>query len=150
MLHDPLSRKCPHHQRCKVIKLFPQFADASTVSVDIQPTATTSTIALATVYRLGLLPDFDRYGRYTCDSSVSVPTKNGFYTSRTHLRCSHVSGESDIVLGSDWVSASGSMFYADGSRLFDPPESVIASLPTGYHWTADEGKVVCSLNMLVH
>ena len=113
------------------INMFSGLINSSTVSVDIQPTATTSTIALATVYQLGLLPEFDRYGRYTCDPSLSVPTNNGFYTSRTPLLCSHVSGESDIVLGSDWVSASGSMLCADGSGLTDPPQSVIASLPTG-------------------
>jgi len=114
--------------------------NSSTVSVDILPVSPTSTIALATVYRLGLLPKFDRFGRYTCDPQLSVPTSSGFYTSRTPLRCSHTLGESDITLGSDWVAVTGSVFCGDGSELLDPPRSAITSLSDGYHWSPNEDR----------
>ena len=80
---------------------------SSTVSVAVQPMAATLMIKLSTVYRLGLLLLFDRFGRYACNTSLSVPTASGFYTSRMSLRCCHAQGDSDIVLGPDWVSASG-------------------------------------------
>ena len=116
--------------------------NSSTVSVEVQPTATMSTIALAAVYRLGLLAKFDRFGRYICDPLLSVPTTSGFYTLRTSLRCSHASGDSDIILGSDWISATNSVFCSDGSGLLDPSQSAIASLPEGYQWSPNEGKAV--------
>jgi len=113
---------------------------SSTVSVAVQPTAVTSTITLAAVHRLGLLPLFDRYGRYACSAPLSIPTTNGFYTCRTSLRCCHAPGESDIVLGSDWIFASGATLCNAGSGLLDPAHSAITSLPEGYHWTPNEGE----------
>ena len=111
----------------------------STVSVEVQPMATTSTIALAAVRQLGLLAKFDHFGRYICNPLLSVLTSGGFYTSRTSLRCSHASGDSDIILGSDWISVTNSVFCSDGSGLLDPSQSAIASLPEGYHWSPNEG-----------
>ena len=114
--------------------------NSSTVSVAVQPTAAASTIALSAVYRLNLIPTFDRFGRYTCDAPLSVPTSNGFYTFRMPLKCHHVPGESDIVLGSDWLFTSGAVFCDDGFGLLDPLQSIIASLPEGYHWSPNEGE----------
>jgi len=108
--------------------------------VEVQPTTTTSTITLATVYRLGLLPKLDRFGRNTCDTTLSIPTSSGFYTSQTPLRCSHTPGENDIVLGSDWISATGSVFCDNGPGLLDPSQSVIASLPDGYYWSPNRDR----------
>ena len=99
-----------------------------------------STIALPTVFRLGLLPLFDRFGLYACTVSLSVPTNNGFYTSTTSLKCRHELEESDITLGSDWVLANGAVFCDGGGGLLDPPQSVLASLPEGHHWTPNEGE----------
>ena len=119
--------------------------NSSTVSVAVQSTAAASTIALSAVYRLGLIPTFDRFGRYACDVPLSVPTRSGFYTSRIPLKCHHASEESDIVLGSDWLFASGAVSSDDGFGLLDPPQSIIASLPEGYHWTPNEGETMpCS------
>ena len=39
--------------------------NSSSVSVEVQPTAIRSTIALSAVYRLQLLQKFDRFGLYT-------------------------------------------------------------------------------------
>ena len=122
-------------------KMLSGLINSSAVSVEVEPMITTSTIKLSTVYRLNLTPKFDRYGRYTCDGPFSVPTSKGFYTCRTPLRCSHASGEADVVLGFDWVSASGTVLSADGSSLLDPPQTVIESLPGGYCWTPNEGKL---------
>jgi hypothetical protein len=115
---------------------------SSSVSVEVQPTTMTSIITLAAVYRLGLLPKLDRLGRYTCDVSLSIPTNSGFYTSQMLLRCSHMRGENDIVLGSDWMSATGSVFCDNGPGLVDPPQSVVASLPDGYYWSPNKGEIV--------
>ena len=120
--------------------------NSSPVSLEVQPTAVRSTIALAVVYRLQLLPKFDRFGHYTCDSALSVPTSNGFYTSRTPLLCSNASEDHDIVLGSDWISATGSVPCNDGSGLLDPSSSAVASLPQGYCWSPNKGETVLSLH----
>lgn len=116
--------------------------NSSTVSVVVEPMTTMSTISLSPVYRLGLLPLFNRFGRYSCETSLSVPTNGGFYTCRMSLNCCHAPGESDITLGSDWVFASGADFRNGGCGLPDPPQSAIASLPEGYHWTLNEGEIV--------
>ena len=73
----------------------------------------------------------------------------GFYTFRMSLQCCHVLEESDIVLGSDWVFASGAVSCDNDSGLLDPSQSVIASLPEGYYWTPDEGEsTLDSLTMI--
>ena len=56
------------------------------------------------------------------------------------LQCCHALEESDVVLGSDWVFASGAVSCDNGSGLLDPSQSAIASLPEGYYWTPDEGE----------
>ena len=123
-------------------------ANSFPVSMVVQPMTTMSTITFSAAYRLGLLPLFDRYGHYACDIHLSVPTNGGFYTSRKSLRCCHVSGESDIVLGSDWASASSAVLCNHGSGLLDPPQPAIASLPEGYYWTPNEGERVLNLDMM--
>ena len=85
-------------------------------------------------------PLFDRFGPYTCDDTLLVPTSNGFYTPRTPLRDVHAPGESDIILGSDWVSATGATFCSGDPGILDPSQSVIASLPGGHHWSPNEGE----------
>lgn len=117
----------------------------------VQPTTTMSTISFSTVYRLGLLPILNQFGHYVCDSSLSVPTDGGFYTSQIPLRCCHTpEEESDVVLGSDWVSVNGATFSADGSSIQDPSQSVVASLPGGYHWTANEGESLVTSGMTIY
>ena len=127
--------------------MFAGLINSVTVSVAIRPTIPTSTITLSAVYRLQLIPIFDRFGLLLCDTPLSVPTANGFYTSKLSLRCCHNSGESDIVLGSDWISACGAVLCNDGSELADPPRPTIASLPPGYYWNRSEGEVVVSFAM---
>ena len=109
----------------------------------VQLTTTMSTIALPVVYQLGLLPLFDHFSHYMCDSPLSIPTTNSFYTSRTPLRCVHVPGEGDIILSSDWMSATGATLYNCGSGILDPLQSVIALLPDGRYWGPNEGE--CTL-----
>lgn len=112
--------------------------NSSIVSVVIEPTTTTSTITLSAIYRLGLLPVFNRFGQYTCDTSLSVPTHDGFYTSGMFLRCCHLPRESDIILGSDWVTASGAVFCDDGFSLLDPSRRC----QKVNHWTPNGGKII--------
>ena len=116
------------------------------VSVTIQPGVPTSTITLSAAYRLELLPLFDRSGLYTCNTSLSVPTNNGFYTSKVTLQCSHTPGECDIILGSDWTSACGATLCTDGSGLVDPPHPAVTSLPPGHCWSPNKGKPVMFLD----
>jgi len=68
-----------------------------------------------------LTPLLDQLGLYTCNISLSVPTSNGFCTSKLPLQCSHTPGESDIILGSEWMSTCGATLCNDGSGLVDPP-----------------------------
>jgi len=124
-------------------------ANSFPVSVVVQPMTNISTITFSAVYQLGFLPLLDRYGHYTCETHLSVPTDNGFYTSWASLRCCHA-GESDIVLGLDWVSASGAILRDNGPGLLDPPQSSITLLPEGHHWTPNEGERTCSLGTMVH
>ena len=63
-----------------------------------------STITLRSVYRLQLLPLFDRFCCYACDVCFSVPTRGGFYTPKFSLERSHVTGNAEITLGSDWMT----------------------------------------------
>lgn len=124
--------------------------NSSCVSVEVQPATSASTITLAAVYNLGLLPKLDRFGRYTCDVPLSIPTHTGFYTCQMPLQCSHARGGSDVVLGWNWMSATGSVFCDNSSTLLDPPQSVIASLPNGYYWSPNKGEVVRCLEIAIH
>ena len=119
-------------------KMFFGLINSSMVSVVVQPMSTISTIVLPIVYWLGLFPLFDHFSCYMCDSPLSIPTTNSFYTSRTPLRCVHVPGESDIILGSDWMSATGATLYNGGSGILNPLQSVIALLPEGHYWSPNE------------
>ena len=85
------------------------------------------------------LPLFDRLGRSTCDGLLSILTGNGFCNSRIPL-CTHTPGESNIILGSDWVFAIGTTFCNGGSGILNPSQSVVASLPEGHHWSPDGGE----------
>lgn len=84
-------------------------------------------------------PKFDRYGRHTYNDPFAVPTSKHFYTCRTPLWCPHALGEVDVVPGSHWASTSNAMLCADDSGLLDPPQTIIESLPDGYHWSPNEG-----------
>ena len=119
------------------------------VSIVVQPRTPTSTITLSAAYRLQLLPLFDRFGVYTCDTSFSVPIGNGYHTSKPSLQCPHASGESDVVLGYDWTPACRVATCDSGSELADPPPSVVTSLPLDHYWSRNEGKIVPSLNAMV-
>jgi hypothetical protein len=123
----------------EISMILPGYTGSSTISVSIEPTASRSTVSLGFLYRLQLLPIFDRYGRYVCEIPVCVPTRGGFYTSNLSLQCSHATGNADITLGSDWISTSSAVFCDDGLGLEDPAQSIISSLPAGYYWSPNDG-----------
>ena len=83
--------------------ILPGFTNSSSVSVSVEPNTPLSTIALSSAHRLELLPLFNRFGRYACDITLSVPTRGGFYTSNVSLGCSHAPGGAEITLGLDWI-----------------------------------------------
>ena len=120
------------------------------VSVAVQPATSTSTITLSAAFQHQLLPIFDRFGLYTCNISLSVPTNNGFYTSKLSLQCSHTPGESDIILGSDWMSTCSVVLCDGGFILADPSRPAITSLPAGHYWTRNEGEIVSSLYQMFY
>ena len=128
-------RICPQGPRMKL----PGFTGSSSVSVSVEPTASRSAIALSSAYRLQLLPLFDRFGRYACDVTLSVPTRSGSYTSRVSLECLHESNDTEIVLGPDWMSACSVTPCSDGPGLEDPTPAIVGSLPAGHYWTPSEG-----------
>ena len=78
-----------------------------TASVEVQLIATASKIAFAATHRLVLRKIRSLW------SPLSAPTSGDLHTSRTSLRCSHASGESGIVLGSDWTSVTYRVFCGD-------------------------------------
>ena len=124
--------------------MFPGFVGSSPVSISVVPTVSRSTITLSSVYRLQLLPLFDRFGRYACDVCFSVPTSGGFYTSKISLECSHVTGDAEITLGSDWMTGCSATFCKDGAELEDPTTSSIASFLAGHYWSpSSDGKIIC-------
>ena len=57
--------------------------------------------------------------------------------------------ENDIILGSGWMFANAATFSDNGSTPQDPPQSVIASLPGGYHWPPDAGRALVDPGMAV-
>ena len=114
------------------------------VSVAVEPTTATSTILLSAVYRLQLLPKFDCFSLYTCDTLLSVPTRTGFYTSKLSLQCSHTPGESEVILSSDWMSACSAALCDDALGLVDPPNPVVTLLPPGNYWSQNEGETWAS------
>ncbi|KAF9786787.1 hypothetical protein BJ322DRAFT_1217792 [Thelephora terrestris] len=118
--------------------ILPGFTGSSHISISVEPDVSQSTITLSSVYQLDLLPLFDRFGRYTCEIPLSVPTRNGSYTSKVSLECSYVPRDAEVILGSDWISNSSAAFCDDGSGLEDPPMSVTLSLPVGHYWTPND------------
>ena len=128
--------------------ILPGFTNSLSVSISIEPTASRSTITLSLVYRLGLAPLFNRFGRYTCDTSVSVPTRGGFYTSKFSFECSHAPGDAEIVLGSDWMSACSATTCNDSAGLEDPTVPIIGSLPAGHYWSPNDGAIDTSTVVL--
>ncbi|KAF9648364.1 hypothetical protein BDM02DRAFT_2301750 [Thelephora ganbajun] len=118
--------------------ILPGFTGSSPVSVSVEPTASWSTIALGSAYRLQLLPLFDHFGRYRCDFPLSVPTRSGFYTSEVSLECSHTPGDAGVILGPDWISACSAAPCDDWSELEGPTLSIVSSLPAGNYWTAND------------
>jgi len=119
--------------------ILPGFTGSSPISISVEANASRSTITLSSVYQLQLLPLFDRFGRYTCEIPLSVPTRNGFYTSKVSLECSHVPRDVEVILGSDWISDSSAAFCDDGSGLEDPALSVASCLPAGHYWSPNDG-----------
>ena len=117
----------------------PGFTGSSPVSVLVEPTTSRSAIALSLVYRLQLLPLFDRFGHYTCDITLSVPTCSGCYTSKLSLECSHDLKGTEIVLGLDWMSACSVARCNNGPGLEDPAPAVVGSLPAGHYWSPGDG-----------
>jgi len=115
---------------------------SSSISISVEPNAPRSTIAFGSVYRLKLLPLFNPSGRYVCDTSLSIPTRGGFYTCNISLECSHTHENAEVVLGSDWISACSATLCDDRVKLEDPTEALIASLPAGHYWSSDNGMLV--------
>ena len=111
------------------------FAGSSSVSISVEPTISQSIITLSSVYRLQLLPLFNRLGHYTCNISLSVPTCGGFYTCKFSLKCSPIAEDAKIVLGSDWISSCSVTVSDDRAKLEDPTASAIASPPFGHYWS---------------
>ena len=122
----------PQQYRTRRKAMLSGILNSSSMSIVVQPMTTMSTISFPTVYRLGLLPILNRFGHYVCNSSLSVPTSRGFYTSQISLRCCHTLDEDDVILGSDWVSVNGATFPDDGSTLQDPSQSVILIHPHSF------------------
>ena len=139
-----LLRSSPPQLRRKM-KMLVGLINSIPVLILVKLMTSTSTISLAAAYRLQLLPLFNRFGFYSCNTSLFVPTNNGFYTSKVCLQCSHSSGERDIVLGSDWISLCGVVLCDDGSGLVDPLHPAGEPLPPGHCWSRNEGEIVCSL-----
>jgi len=119
--------------------IIPGFTGSSPVSVSVDPNIFQSTIALSSVYRLNILPFFNRFGRLDCNAPLSVPTRSGFYTSNVSLTCFYTPRDVEIVLGSEWLTACSAVLCDDGSRLEDPTPSVISSLPAGHYWNPSNG-----------
>ena len=84
--------------------------------------------------------------RFKC--SLSIPASNGFYSFRTPLRGVRVPGGGDVVLGSDWASATSTTLCNGNSGILDPSQSAIASLPEGHHWSPYEGETAFHLDMV--
>jgi len=122
--------------------ILPGFIGHLSVSISVEPNTSRSTIALSSAYRLELLPVFDRFGHYICDTSLSVPTRNGFYTSKVLLECSHTPKDAEIILGLDWISACCAVVRDDGSGLEDPIPSALSSFPAGHCWSPDDGMTI--------
>ena len=93
-------------------------------------------------------PLFDRFGRYACDVSLSVPTRGGF----TLVKCLsnfHVPGGAEVVFRLDWIAASSAMLCDDRIELADPTAPTVASLPVDYHWSPNDGAIACHRAMLL-
>ena len=67
------------------------------MSILVKPTTSISTISFAAACRLQLIPLFHRFGFYSCDTSLFVPTGTIFYTSKVSLQCSHPDGRALCV-----------------------------------------------------
>jgi hypothetical protein len=119
--------------------ILPGFTGSSHISISVNPNTSCSTIALSSVYRLGLLPIFDKFGCHSCEVTLSVPTRSGFYTSKFPPDCLHTLGDADITLGSEWVSDCSIALYEDGSGLEDPSQLAISSLSANHHWNTSNG-----------
>ncbi|KAF9646092.1 hypothetical protein BDM02DRAFT_3119233 [Thelephora ganbajun] len=55
------------------------FVNSVPVFVPLEPMAPTSTITLPAAYWLQLLPLFNHFDLYACNTSLSVPTSDGFH-----------------------------------------------------------------------
>ena len=119
--------------------ILPGSTNSLPVLVSIEPNMSRSTIGFSSVYRLKLLPVFNCFGHYICEIPLSVPTRSGFYTSNISLECSYASGDAEVILGTNWISACSITFCDDGSGLEDPAMSVISCLPTGHYWSPSGG-----------
>jgi hypothetical protein len=137
-----LSTTCACSLLEEITMILPGFTGSSAVSVSIEPNVSRSTISLSSVYRLQLLPLFDRYGRYLCEVPVCVPTRGGFYTSKIPLECSCATRDADIILGSDWISTCLVGFRDDGQGLEDPTQLAMSSLPASHYWSPNGGTTI--------
>lgn len=119
--------------------ILPGFTSDSPVSILIEPNVSLSKIAFNSVYRLRLSPLLNHSGCHVCEIPLSIPTRDGFYTSKVYLQCSHALRESEVILGSDWISTCSVAFCKDGSGVEDPIDAVVSSLPPGHYWSPNDG-----------
>ena len=83
--------------------------------------------------RLQLLSLFNCFSRYSCKVPLSIPMRGGFYTSKFSLYCSHTSSDTNITLGSDWISAYSTMM---DPRCKTRPS--LPFLPASHYWSPSE------------
>ena len=123
--------------------ILPGFTDSSLVSTSFKPTALWSSIGFSLVYQLQL-PLFNHFGHYICDISLSVPTCDSFYKAcNISLECSHIPGDTEIDLGSDWISSCFTTFFDDWTGLENLITSIVTSLPASNYWSPNDGVVDC-------
>ena len=120
-LHD-YRNLCPPEDACRPYHLQSRISPSRAYKCDIYN---------CPLYRLpaSTAPKIRSLGLYTCDTPLSVLTRTGFYTSKLSLRCSHTPGESDAILGPDWMLACGAALCDDDFESVDPPNPVVMLLP---------------------
>ena len=82
---------------------------------------------------LQLLPLFNCFGRYSCKVPSPIPMRGGFYTSKLSLDCSPMPSDTNIMLGSDWISPHSTMMGPHCKSCPSPP-----FLSSSHHWSPSE------------
>jgi hypothetical protein len=72
----------------------------------------------------------------TCFAPIRVPTIGGAYTSRFRIPVRSLV-KFDVLLGADWVKATGAIVSNDGLTLALPSPECLQSLADGHSWKDD-------------